>query len=257
MKLALECPTYMLNDVQPLADLDFILTHLVLQDKEYANYYRHSNRTKILDNSVNEIGVPTSLNDILKAATIVQPNFVIPPDFLGNTRETYRTLCEAEVLFPRASLLPVIQGSSLEELRDYTRELVYKGYNYLALPYTILNEKGASLKTMAMARKNVVKAIQSNWPKLELHLLGMTTLEELEDYRYSGEVVSLDTGCPILNGLSNSLFGQSNLIEKNQTGKPEEATLNQISTKPTAVNYSSIYYNIAYLRKLLRKIRGD
>jgi len=48
LKLALECPTLMLNLIQPLADMDFILTHLVLKDKDYALYYMNSKRAKII-----------------------------------------------------------------------------------------------------------------------------------------------------------------------------------------------------------------
>ena len=48
IKLALECPTRLLGDIQPLADFDFILAHLVLQDKEYAEYFSRSKRWKIL-----------------------------------------------------------------------------------------------------------------------------------------------------------------------------------------------------------------
>ena len=67
MKLALECPNYLLKDLQPLTDFDFILTHLVLQDKVYAEYYRESRSFKILDNSVNELGIPCSLEEMVQA----------------------------------------------------------------------------------------------------------------------------------------------------------------------------------------------
>ena len=44
MKLALECPAKLSEDVQPLSDFDWVLAHLVLSDPEYAEYYRRGEK---------------------------------------------------------------------------------------------------------------------------------------------------------------------------------------------------------------------
>lgn len=248
MKLALECPTALLEDIQPLADFDWILAHLVLQDREYAQFYSQSTRMKILDNSTNELLEPCSLSDIAKTAEIVKPDYIVAPDYLGDHLSTEKALDEAVAVFGLGRVFPVVQGHTLGHVLECTEYIAKTGFNRVAVPYDLTCNREDSIEKMASAREEVVSRLillnNFEW----IHLLGMTTLEELESYRSISQVKSIDTGSPVLNGLEGLRFGKDALLPKKQpTMSQMEAYVHHHS------KYGSleIYYNIAYLRKVL------
>ena len=243
MRLALECPTELLSDIQPLADFDFILCHLVLQDEEYANYYKRSTRLKILDNSTNELLHPCSLDEIKRAADIVQPDYVVSPDFLGDHFSTEKGLDDTIKLFGKEKVLPVVQGSELKYVLECAEYITKKRLYRVAVPYDLTCSRKDSLEKMADARREVVeKLLQLDFQWI--HLLGMTTLEELENYNNWDIVGTIDTGSPVMHGMRRKKFGVDNLLPK------DKPTLTQMGRfYPTT--RSTIYYNIAYLRKVL------
>ena len=251
MRLAFECPTNLLKSVQPLADFDCILTHLVLTDKEYAEYYEKSTRFKILDNSVNEIGTPTSIKEIAEAASIVKPNLIVPPDYLNDHYSTIKDYFKCCSIFGKEKLLPVVQGSTPLYIDNCIDTYRREGSSYFAIPYTILTS-GVSTEEMASTRGRAIKRLAISSSNDKFHLLGMTTLQELDYYRVNNyPIVSLDTGYPIANGLHGRKFGEDTLLSK------DKPTLDHMK-KPMSgeypeIDYESVYYNIAYLRRLVNK----
>ena len=241
MRLALECPSSLLEEVQPHADFDFILTHLVLQDKRYADFYKNSRRTKILDNSVNELSTPTSLDDIERASEIVTPNYIVSPDYLQNLTETKRSLEATLKKFSPAQILPVVQGSNYCECVDYAEYLKSLGFTFLAVPYDSCIGK-SSLAVMSGCRDIIVGILTSQ--EFRVHLLGMTDLEELRRYRSNPKVISIDTGCPILHGMRGLRLGRDKLPDK------KSPTMNQMPDYLPSM-MPDIQYNIEYLRKLI------
>jgi len=250
MKLALECPASLLEQVQPLADFDFILAHLVLSDSAYADFYRGSTRTKILDNSVNELLEPLSLDQLKRAAEVVHPDLVVAPDYLGDSEKTISALDRAINVFGKGKVLPVVQGSTLREALDCSDYLHSELFTSVAVPYDITSRRTDSLEVLAAGRQAVVMGLESSFSTI--HLLGLTCLEELEAYRSSRKVVSIDTGSPVLHGLRGLRFGRDRMLAKaiptlEQMGSPAGFEVDQGD-----VDFESIYYNIAYLRGLLR-----
>jgi len=248
MKLALECPTGMLNDIQPLADFDWVLAHLVLQDKEYAEYYRKSKRYKVLDNSVNELLEPLSFGDMLKAMDIVKPSLVVPPDHLGGYKKTYDEIVHALSILGPNDLLPVIQGSTLGEVLGLLQELLSLGFNRLAVPYDILSSREDNPVMMASNRLRVVNSVINRVPiGFEIHLLGMTTIEELESHN-RGWVRSVDTGVPVMMGLKGRRLDTFRLEDKK---KSTMSRMENIVPVDPIYDMMNVFYNVAYLRKLL------
>lgn len=246
MKLALETPTKLLTGIQPLGDFDFALTHLILKDKVYAQYYKDSTRFKILDNSTNEKLKPCSLQDIKRAADIIKPDLVVAPDFLGNSKATIAALEDFIKVFSREKTLPVVQGETTMGVLKCLKASMNFGLNCIAVPYDICCQREDSLEHMAETRVRVVNAIIREVPiGFKIHLLGMTTLEELGQHNRSW-VTSVDTGSPILHGLNELRYGRDSLLDK---------TLPTYNKMVKFTSYkrhmSSIYYNLAYLRKLL------
>ena len=114
--LAMEAPMDLLSDLPYITDFDFALTHLFKESETYFNYYESMSkqgREVVLDNSVNELGVPFSIKDMEEVAKVIQPRYIIPPDYLNNLEATLSSLDEAIELWGKDRLIPVIQGTSI------------------------------------------------------------------------------------------------------------------------------------------------
>ena len=244
MRLAFECPTEILEEVQPLADFDWILAHLVLEDEQYARYYGESTRLRVLDNSVNELLQPCSILDIQEAdIRLGRADLIVAPDYLGDSSTTERALDEIGEVFESSRLLPVVQGSGARDVKVCAEFILSRHFRQVAVPYDILCKRTDSLEIMARSRSSVVRLL-SELGFTQIHLLGMTTIEELHSYWGCKGVESVDTGGPILNGLRGRHFGRDSLLPK------VTPTLEQMPSK--IVSLEEVYYNIAYLRKIIQ-----
>jgi len=246
MNIAFESPTPLLEDIQPLADFDWILTHLVNSDKEYTEFYRNSTRYKVLDNSVNELLEPCSLEDMQKAEDMLGGvDCVVPPDYLGDSSKTKEALVEALTIWDQGILLPVIQGRNMDGVKEFAKTTMDLGFTRVAVPYDILCSRYDTLEEMAESRISVVKSIL---PFFEwIHLLGVTALDEFGHYKGMKVQFSVDTGSPILNGLYSRRYGRDTLLPK-IIPTMEQMKLDRDWYSPTT------YYNIAFLRKIIHEI---
>ena len=244
MRLALECPTELLEYIQPLADFDWILAHKVLNDDDYASFYQKSMRYKVLDNSVHELREPMTLDELQRAADIVNPNLIVAPDHLDNHFATIDSLEKATKVFGLEKIMPVVQGHEhryVLECFDYIKQM---GFKRVAIPAY----KASSNEIMTQKRKNILDSLFSRVPAgFEFHLLGMTTLEELETCDKFW-IKSIDTGVPVLCGLKGIRFDYDKLPVKG-------ITMNQFDSSSYSYELEMVYYNIAYMRKLLNGTR--
>lgn len=259
MKLALECPTYLLKDIQPLADMDWILTHLVLQDEAYAKFYRESNNFQILDNSVNELLDPCSLEDMKKANEVLGGvDVIVPPDYLGDHLSTEKALDKAVEVFGIDKILPVVQGHELRYVMECAEYFKKLGFTGIAVPYDITCNRTDSREVMASRRGEVIDPLVAEYDFYDIHLLGMTTIEELKTYQDTEQVKSIDTGVPIVYGM-NCMH-----LDEPWNFKKDKPTMSQMegfrefidegSTRHAlgpSDKLSAIFWNIAYLRKVI------
>lgn len=243
MRLALECPTKLLDTIQPLADYDFILTHLVLKDREYAEYYKKSCRFKILDNSCNELACPCSLGDIEKAAIHVRPDLIMAPDFLG---DSYSTRCALKQMIyggSSSNIFPIVQGKDVEDVTACAAYIRSLGFTRVAIPYDITCSREDPTLKMEIARKKLVLVIHKlgfNY----IHLLGMNTLGELYAYRELPWVKTIDTGFPVMCGMQGRKFGIDRLPDK----KIPTLEVMELEDSP---NLENVYYNLSFMRKAM------
>lgn len=244
MRLALECPTELLANIQPLADFDWILAHLVLSDDDYANFYTKSTRYKVLDNSVHELREPIELKELKEAATRVNPDLIVAPDYLNDHFSTIDALDKAVVVFGKEKIIPVVQGHEHRYILECFDYILKMGFDKVAIPAKYATD----LSLMAQKRKDVVTSLISKAPiGFRFHLLGMTTLDEL-CYADKFWIESIDTGCPVLYGLKGIKFGVDELPAK------LVATMNQLRMDEYDYNdLSLVYYNIAFVRKLINE----
>jgi len=249
MELAFECPTPMLKDIQPLGDFDFALSHLVLQDKDYAEYYKRfrkgrvGNRLSILDNSTNELLEPCSIKDISKAAEIISPHYIVAPDWLGDADRTLEGLRKSIKAFGKIKVFPVAQGGTADEAYEMAKQ-IRGDFTCIAVPYDIGSSRKDTALEMGKGRISFLARLDFlgfEW----IHLLGMTGLWELNqiDIEALGNVhLTMDTGLPILTGMTGMRLTEGHLETK------ERPTLERMENC-SDYRMEDVYFNIAYLRR--------
>ena len=250
MQLALECPTAYLSDLIPLSDFNFLLAHLVLKDKRYRDYYsQRSSAYTILDNSVNELGQPCTLKEMQVAANLVGVQKIIPPDYLGDWEKTIRSLTEAIELWGHSIIIPVVQGSSLEEVLKCGRILIDElGFKTIAVPFDTTLDRNHTLEQLAEGRRQAILGLLFINRDIKIHLLGFTTFEEIDDYKiYSDTIVSLDTGSPYTNAVNSRRFGCSDLL-------PKKGYSIDYNTNYEDEDFLTTLYNLAYMRKRFNSV---
>lgn len=234
MKLALECPTPLLDLIQPFADFDWILADKVRDEPVYANFYRESNRQKILDNSVTEKGEPLDIDTLIEIANDINADLIVSPDWLNDRDKTITGYLEAIQKVPPDKLVGVLQGASPEEALECLSAYQHR---LILVPYRV----GGSLKSdpaeiMSLRRRLVVSRIPAD---RNVHLLGFTNLDELSWYEHQPNVLSLDTDVPIRSGLMCQDFDDF------------DRTTDTSKVKLVADNWAGICRNIALLRRYM------
>lgn len=238
MKLALECSTKLLEMVQPFADFDWILGHLYLRDKKYAEFYKASKKMKFIDNSVNEEGEPITIDKLKKVYEDLGGGYIVSPDWIGDSEKTLKAYAECIQVFGDANVVGVIQGSTFEEA--FACLAAYKGM--VAVPYDICSKKDEPPWVMSLRRVIVTYRIP---PTQYTHLLGFTTLDEFALYQGLPNVASVDTGVPIWLGLEGLGIEEPLKDKKDPTYKKmEELEVN-------AKAWSVVLRNLALLRRYI------
>jgi len=242
ISLAMEAPICLLEDLPHITDFDWVLTHLCEDSEEYLVHYQKmvtdTNREVILDNSVNELGEPIGLERMDEVVAKLNPTYIVPPDYLNNVEATLAILDDAIELWGKSRILPVLQGTSIEEVTECGEILKdYYGFDIVSIPYDVMlahrsklpesDPEKASLTELALGRLAVVSALVDEGILFNrYHLLGMNTLGEFEFYKEQSywkvqtgwgmfsPTLSIDTGAPITNAVWNRKFGIDCLIPK-------------------------------------------
>jgi hypothetical protein len=253
IKLSLEVPAAFVEAWTPLADLDFILAHKVLEDDSYASHFatRPWGRELILDNSVHELGSPLPMKALAEAARRVRADYIIPPDRIGQFKQNMQWYEEAYTALDGQRLAPVLCGSTPSERAECVDR--FAGSAMLCLPF-----REDRLSWFREQRD----AILACWSRI--HLLGVNTIEEL--LAFAGEADggpsaawwSVDTTKPVKFGLRRqSLQGMSDLRtfkEYGQGGNAEAKRLLDV-VEVDAEQDAMVRANVAWLRAVLRSGR--
>lgn len=129
-------PTPHLEVLDAFSDYGFALTHRVLDDLEYASYYRRRSGV-FLDNSFHELGDSADMSDIMEAVRLVKPVAVCAPDRIGDSTWTVEAYQQFAGMYPDCKIAAAITGKDRDEM--YTCFLKYLGCarkpDILCLPY--------------------------------------------------------------------------------------------------------------------------
>ena len=223
MKLALECPTDFMSTLLPETDFDFLLTHLALKYPDYISGYQKMKslgRYSVLDNGTNEQGHPCTIKEIDKVASLVNPDVIVPPDYLGEGERTTQAILECRKIWGHSKILPVLQGSDIQEIETAFQVLRNFGFSTIAVPYDIGIPRASiskvSLNTLGVNRYFTISSLLKRDGAALIHLLGLNNLSEPSWYKkdFPNRIISIDTGAPFTNASMGIRFGQGLLTPK-------------------------------------------
>ncbi len=221
-------------------DIHMALTHLVLNEDnlEYVQFYRQSNKYKILDNSafeLEELGVGLKSNLVLKAADIISADEIIATDVLYKAEETIESTInfindvKNKNKHSDYKIQAVAQGSSKKEILYCFHELMKMnsvnviGLSKLGIPASykdhimegdVMRSRISFINTIINSKK--YKLINSqlqfkDYSPKSLHLLGSDNrgFQELWYYRNIPFIRSMDTSMPIWYALNGKYISES------------------------------------------------
>lgn len=211
MKTSVNAPIghYELNQ-SPIA---YGLAHEALRSPVYLNQLKKSDKYLILDNGADELGAGLSGGELWSLFQDIDPEELILPDVLGDSKETiensekffYDFVADnTEAL--KKNFMFVIQGQTFEEWSEcfkYARDT--KIANVIGVPYDIdfdvpgVEVEGNKSQLRAARRAKLVEFVVENGLKKPIHLLGFNNLQEFENYHkpeYKKILRSNDTTAP-------------------------------------------------------------
>jgi len=225
MRAALISPTEFLNDIQPFSDYHLVLTHKVIFDHKYQEYYKWRSKQGdfiILDNSAAEKkGRSVPLKDVVLAALLIRPKVVFLPDYLFDSDRTldelenalrsphlrfmYRTI-------PDIKFAAVVQGIDPDDWLECFHILNDRnnGIDVLGIPMLTTYLFGSRYKALSKIAKRVKKTC---------HLLGVwkgTPLSELKKEREFDFVMGVDTSKPVKLAVKGRTLEQWTSLEKDR-----------------------------------------
>ncbi len=186
MRAALVSPTEYLGEIQPHSNYHLILTHKVIYDRRYQEFYRKRSKEGdyiILDNgAVEKKGSSVPMKDIVTAAILTRPTVVVLPDFLFDGDRTYHELINAirspqlrflRRVHPDVKIAAVAQGIDEEEWIDSFSILNNTdGIDLIGIPKVTGHTFGHRWQALERIAKHVHKPC---------HLLGFWHKDSLED----------------------------------------------------------------------------
>ena len=206
MRAALISPTQFLDQVQPFSDYHLVLTHKVIYDVKYRNFYIQRSKAgdhMILDNSAAEMNARSlPLKNVVLAAVLVKPTVVILPDYMFDCMrtldETVNALRSPQLRFmkrvlPDVKLCAVIQGVDPDEWLACFEALNgdNNGIDILCVPMLTTQVFGSRVEALEAIAKKVRKPV---------HLLGFwhgVPLDEIKREKEFEFVIGIDTSKPV------------------------------------------------------------
>jgi len=205
MKAALVSPTEYLAEVQPFSQYHLILTHKVMYDRRYQDFYAKRSKAGdyiILDNgAVEKKGNSVPMRDIVTAAILTKPTIVVLPDFLFDGERTLDELENAlkspamkflRRVHPDVKIAAVAQGLDQEEWVESFHILNgLDGLDLIGIPKVTGQTFGERWRALDRVAK---------YAKKPCHLLGFWHKSSLEDLIHEAQfpfVMGVDTPKPL------------------------------------------------------------
>lgn len=207
VKTAIICPTPLLSQYAQTPDrYHLILSKLVLENREYAHYYRSravEGDFVILDNMAHEEKVGMSTASLIEAWRLTLSHEIVLPDrlFFGEDTVELSTAARADLsrdLPPEVKFMAVPQGRTLQEWGDCARALLDLGISTIGISKDYEVWPGGLLQ--------LVKLVRLFDGEVDIHLLGwgrdMAQLNKIAESTF--KVRGVDSAKPLVYALSGT-----------------------------------------------------
>lgn len=220
MQLACEFPVKYQESLSRETDFDFLLTHLILEDQRYRDFYvkqrKTTTRESILDCSIFELGTALSSEKVMEAAEIVNPHVIISPDVLHDAPATLSNLGKfladhmTTLEKNKWTVAAVLHGKTLEEIkRVHDMYCNMKIISHICIPYDNILDDLTEVKgelANAINRLRVTSFLESknlvNTSK-KYHLLGLSYPFEVHMQKKHSWITSVDTSAPLVAAMQD------------------------------------------------------
>jgi hypothetical protein len=235
-------------------DRFFCLAHLVLKNPEYAKFYkdRPKGTFLVLDNGAAE-GEDLTVDELLEAIELVNPDEVIAKDVLLNGR---KTIVESEIFigrvqkkYPNIKIMAVPQGSNFQEwLECYVYFLLCPGVDTIGLSkISVPHCFKDVVKTTDISKCRqfcVLTLFKHELLEKPIHLLGMGDPNEYSAYVNLPCIRSTDSAYSFVAAKHNQVFSTQPLMTRFDT---EHSYFDEcLTTEELCV----ADFNIKYLRRV-------
>lgn len=237
MQLALECHTELLDYIQPFADIDWILAKEAIKDKKYLEHFKDSTKLKFVSGISTDAEEPPSPSDVHKVYSAVNGTYVVPPVYWDSIPKSIESYNECVKLLGMERVVGVALGATPALTVDCAN--LYGPI--VAVPYDACGIGKGSMTSMAEERALIISNIS---PDRVVHLLGFISLDEFYWYHNRPNVVSINTGVPILLGLQG--------LEIESLEDKSRPTFSQMkSIKLEERGWTAVLRNLALLRRYM------
>lgn len=187
-------PFSVMSKAAEYSDFHMCLTHLVLANKDYAEFYKNENKFKLLDNSYFELGECVKCYDVLKAAEKIKADCLVLSDGSLDSIYQYKKEGYAVMYIPKdATAFKIAMKAS---------EIDKVGISCLHIPQFMGYESFTG-----NSRKDFLKKYwEKGFDKNKVHLLGSMNLPLLELTSIRDYASSIDTSYPVWAGMNKQLI---------------------------------------------------
>ena len=255
MKLCNIAPAGHLRELTGQDDMHLILAHWVLNNKEYAAYYRERSEAGdyiILDNAAHEYKQSIAVELIIAAGDIVHPSEIVLPDVMRDAQKTIEATVEAfsplrEHFGNGMKYMAVAHGKTEKEWLECLRRQMQLPIDCIGIPRVYADDFGS----WALAVDNTIDVSVDTDKEIDIHLLGsphdITRLVEVA-YKFPGSVRSSDSSKHIGYAINcRTLEVPLNPQQRNANSRPH----NFLTYEMSPLQLEMAKYNMKVLREAI------
>ena len=236
IKFSFEVPISYLKQADKINDYHFVLAHIALNSTKYAQFFKQTNKLKILDNGCAELGKSIETNKLLRVFKEIKANILVLPDVLLDFKKTiyksnlFLTSLKKITDIEKIQFMCVLQGKNEREFKfclntflklfkefklDYKNIII--GLPYYTISRALKNKSPYNRQDDALnARIYFIQKYYQVLRHFRIHLLGagFNFTQEISFMRHFPNVYSVDTSTPYVLAARNIKLKYPGLYER-------------------------------------------
>jgi hypothetical protein len=227
VKISHEVPFCLLEKSREFNDYDYMLPHLMDENKEYCNFFYESKkmgRYIVMDNSLHELGEAYNTERLMHWIHEIEPNeFIVPDVWEDKTASIVNARSWAHTKMPKnTTKVAVVQAKNIHEAYECVqiyKDLGYKkrAFSYGAEYYHEMCPHPNKDLGKAIGRYMVISSMYDDKTLLyndRVHLLGTASPIEFGMYKNINCIESIDTSNPIMAAIGEMPYTKMGLHMK-------------------------------------------